>query len=344
MSSLTKKTYRKALNESMRQAMRKNEQVYLIGEDIGVYGGGFGVVSGLLEEFGGERVRETPISESAMVGICVGSAMLGMRPVMELHFSDFVTVAMDQLVNQAAKMRYMSGKDVSVPFVLRAPLGAGTGAGAQHSQSLESWFTHVPGLIVIAPSNAYDAKGLLLSAIQDENPVIFFEHKMLYDHVMEVPDEMYMLPIGVADIKREGEDVTIIATSRMVNFALIAAEQLKFQGISVEVIDPRTLVPLDKETLIRSVEKTGRVMIVTEEVKESGFGAELSAMIVESRAFYSLNAPIKRIGAAFTPTPVAEGLERSSIPQIEDILLAVKQMILKDQYALKEWKAKLFVK
>ncbi|MDR1521711.1 MAG: alpha-ketoacid dehydrogenase subunit beta [Streptococcaceae bacterium] len=329
---MIEKTYRKALNEALTQAMRANDKVYLIGEDIGVYGGGFGVTHGLLEEFGSERVRETPISESAIAGVCVGSAMMGMRPIMELHFSDFITIAMDQIVNQAAKMHYMNNGNVTVPMVIRAPFGIGTGAGAQHSQSLESWFTHIPGLVVIEPSNAYDAKGLLFSAIKDENPVVFFEHKMLYEKAMEVPDEKYLLPIGVADIKRVGSDVTIIATAQMVNYSLLAAKRLALQGISVEVVDPRTLVPLDKKTLINSVSKTGRVLIVTEEVKVSGFGAEITAMLAESLAFNSLKTSIKRIGAAFTPTPVAEILEKTSIPQILDIVLAVEQLMKDTKY------------
>ncbi|MDR1012762.1 MAG: alpha-ketoacid dehydrogenase subunit beta [Lactobacillales bacterium] len=329
---MTEKTYRKALNEALVQAMRASDKVYLIGEDIGVYGGGFGVTHGLIEEFGFERVREAPISESAIAGICVGSAMMGMRPIMELHFSDFITIAMDQIVNQAAKIHYMNNGNVTVPMVIRAPFGTGTGAGAQHSQSLESWFTHIPGLVVIEPSNAYDAKGLLLSAIKDENPVIFFEHKMLYDEVMEVPDEKYLLPIGVADIKRVGSDATIIATAQMVNQSLLAAKRLALQGISVEVVDPRTLMPLDKKTLIASATKTGRVLIVTEEVKASGFGAEIAAMLAESSAFHSLKMPIKRIGAAFTPTPVVEVLEKASVPQVSDILLAVEQLTKDTKY------------
>jgi len=333
---LTKKTYRKALNEALAQAMRADDKVYLIGEDIGVYGGGFDVVCGLIEQFGPERVRETPISESAIAGICVGSAMMGMRPIMELHFSDFITIAMDQIVNQAAKIHYMSNGNITLPMVIRAPFGTGTGAGAQHSQSLESWFTHVPGLVVIEPSDAYDAKGLLLSAIKEENPVIFFEHKMLYDEVMEVPDEKYLLPIGAADIKRTGSDVTIIATAQMVSKALLAAQRLDLQGISVEVVDPRTLVPLDKETLIDSVVKTGRVLIATEEVKTSGFGAEMAAMLAESRAFHSLKMPIKRLGAAFTPTPVAKMLENASVPQVSDIILAVEQLMKNTKYIVRK--------
>jgi pyruvate dehydrogenase E1 component beta subunit len=332
VSWLTKKTYRKALNEALAQAMCADDKVYLIGEDIGVYGGGFDVVCGLLEKFGPERVREAPISESAIAGICVGSAMMGMRPIMELHFSDFITIAMDQIVNQAAKIHYMSNGSAKLPMVIRAPFGTGTGAGAQHSQSLESWFTHVPGLVVIEPSNAYDAKGLLLSAIKDENPVIFFEHKMLYDEAMEVPNKQYLLPIGVADIKRIGSDVTIIATAQMVGKSLLAAKRLALQGISVEVVDPRTLVPLDKETLIDSVVKTGRVLIATEEVKTSGFGAEMAAMLAESQAFHSLKMPIKRLGAAFTPTPVAKSLESASVPQVSDIILAVEQLMKNTKY------------
>ncbi len=235
--------------------MRENEDVFVLGEDIGVYGGAFGVTRGMIEEFGPERIRNTPISESAIAGAAVGAALTGMRPILELQFSDFITIATDQIVNQAAKIRYMYGGKGKVPMVLRTPAGSGTGAAAQHSQSLEAWMAHIPGLKVIQPSTAYDAKGLLRAAIEDDNPVIFYEHKLLYRTMDEVPEEAYTLPIGKADVKRQGTDVTVVATSIMVHRALEAAGQLEKEGIQIEVIDPRTLVPLDIETVVESVKK-----------------------------------------------------------------------------------------
>jgi pyruvate dehydrogenase E1 component beta subunit len=320
-------TYLEAINEALQLALEKDENVFLIGEDIGRYGGGFGVTEGLIEQFGPERVRETPIAESAIAGISVGAAISGMRPVMEIQFSDFVTIAMDQIVNQAAKMHYMSGGQMNVPIVVRMATGSGTGAGSQHSQSLESWFTHVPGLIVVFPSNARDAKGLMLAAIENNNPVIFFEHKKLYQTSGPVPEDYYTVEIGKAKVVREGVDVTIVATGIEVANAISAAEILHEQGIDVEVIDPRTLYPFDIDTVLSSIEKTSRVLVVTEEVKNSGFGAEIVSQIAESDAAVSLKTKIRRLGGAFTPIPHAQILEEKAIPQVENIVSTVLEMM-----------------
>ncbi|MGX7243427.1 alpha-ketoacid dehydrogenase subunit beta [Enterococcus quebecensis] len=321
-------TYLQAINEAMDEALADDERVFLLGEDIGVYGGGFGATQGLQEKYGAKRVRDTPISESAIAGAAVGAAMTGMRPVMELQFSDFITVAMDQLVNQAAKIHYMYGGKAKVPLVMRTAAGSGTGAAAQHSQSLENWMAHIPGLKVIQPSNAYDAKGLLHAAIKDNNPVMFYEHKLLYKTSAEVPSEPYTLPIGVADIKQIGNDVTIIATGIMVNKALEASEILKEKGISVEVIDPRTLVPLDKETILRSVEKTKRVIVVTEAVKNSGFSGEITSIIAESEMALQLKAPIIRLGGEFVPMPAQKMLESLATPQVDSLVEAVENLMI----------------
>ncbi|WP_221568391.1 alpha-ketoacid dehydrogenase subunit beta [Alkalihalobacillus sp. TS-13] len=320
-------TYLEAVREAMSQEMRKNENVFILGEDIGVYGGAFGVTRGMIEEFGAERVRNTPISESAIAGAAVGSALTGMRPILELQFSDFITIAMDQLVNQAAKLRYMYGGKGTVPMVLRTPAGSGTGAAAQHSQSLEAWMTHIPGLKVLQPSTAYDAKGLLKAAIDDDNPVIFYEHKLLYKTKGDVPEEEYSIPIGKADIKRQGNDVTIIATSLMVKKALEAAAELEKEGIDVEVVDPRTLVPLDEETIIESVKKTGRVVIVHEAVKRGGFGGEIASVISESEAFDYLDSPIKRLGGLPIPIPYNPNLEKATVPQVDNIIDSIKEAV-----------------
>src|SRR5690625_2866340 len=305
--------------------MHRDESIYLIGEDIGVYGGSFGVTEGLIDEFGPQRVRDTTISELGITGVAVGSALTGMRPILDLQFSDFITLAMDQIVNQAAKIRYMYGGKGEVPLVIRTPAGSGTGAAAQHSQSLEAWMTHVPGLKVVQPSTAYDAKGLLISAIEDNNPVIFYEHKLLYDTVSHVPIKSYRIPLGVADVKREGKDVTIVATGVMVQRALEAAKILAQEKIFAEVIDPRSLTPLDEETIIQSVKKTGRLIIVHEAVKRGGFGGEIASIIME-KAFHHLKAPIKRLGGKFVPIPCNKRLERAAVPQVEDIVEAVKEM------------------
>lgn len=322
-------TYLEAVRESIRQAMRNNPDVFLMGEDIGIYGGAFGVTRGMLLEFGPERIRDTPISESALAGSAVGAAMTGMRPIVELQFSDFITIAMDQLVNQGAKIRYMFGGKARVPMVVRTPGGSGTGAAAQHSQSLEAWMAHIPGLKVVQPATPYDAKGLLKAAIDDDNPVIFYEHKLLYKTKGPVPEEPYAIPLGQADIKREGTDITVIATSIMVHRALEAAETLSREGISVEVLDPRTLVPLDEESIVQSVKKTGRVLIVHEAVKRGGFGGEIAGVIAESEAFDYLDAPIRRLGGAAVPIPYNPVLERAAVPQVVDIVQAVRELVHK---------------
>ncbi|WP_342047361.1 alpha-ketoacid dehydrogenase subunit beta [Bacillus sp. OTU530] len=320
-------TYLEAVREAMSQEMRQNEDVFILGEDIGVYGGAFGVTRGMIEEFGPERVRNTPISEAAIAGGAVGAALTGMRPILELQFSDFITIAMDQLVNQAAKTRYMFGGKGKVPMVVRTPAGSGTGAAAQHTQSLEAWMAHIPGLKVVQPSTAYDAKGLLKAAMDDDNPVIFYEHKLLYKTEGEVPEEQYSIPLGKADIKRKGKDVTIVATAIMVHKALEAAAELEKEGIDVEIVDPRTLVPLDEETIIESVKKTGRLIVVHEAVKRGGFGGEIASMIAESEAFDYLDAPIKRLGGLAVPIPYNPTLEKAVIPQVPDIIEAVRETV-----------------
>lgn len=316
-------TYMEALREAMRMKMKADENVLIFGEDVGAFGGCFGVTAGLFAEFGEKRVKDTPISEGAIVGCAIGAAATGLKPIAEIMMGDFVTVAMDMLVNQAAKLRYMFGGKISLPMVVRLPGGAGLSAAAQHSQSLEAWLTHVPGLKVVYPSTPADAAGLLLTAIDDDNPVAFIEHKAMYGLKGEVPDDIKPIPFGVADIKREGKDVTIIATGKMVHEALKAAEQLSKDGIEVEVVDPRTLFPLDKETIFNSVNKTGKVVVVTEENKRGGYGGEISAMISEE-IFDSLDAPVVRIGALNTPIPFAPNLESYVIPASKDIVNGVK--------------------
>ncbi len=321
-------SYAEAIREALREEMRADDRVVLFGEDIGVYGGAFGVTDGLLEEFGEERVRDTPISEAAITGCAIGGALTGLRPVVEIQFMDFITLCMEQLVLQAAKVRYMFGGTAAVPMVLRTPGGSGTGAAAQHSESLEAWFAHVPGLKVVTPSTPADANGLLRSAIRDDNPVIFVEHKLLYRTKGPVPDAPYTVPLGVADVKREGTDATIIATGVMVPRALSAAGTLAEEGISTEVIDPRTLRPLDTETLVASARKTGRVVIVYEAVKTLGIGAEIAARIAESDAWHHLVAPIIRLGGAECPIPYNRTLERAAVPQVEDIVAAVRRVVV----------------
>ncbi len=315
-----------AVREALREELARDERVYLVGEDIGVYGGSFGVDEGLIEEFGPERVREAPISEAAIVGTSVGAALLGMRPVVEIMFSDFVALAMDQLVNQAAKLRYMSGGQLKVPMVVRTPCGAGTGAAAQHSQSLEAWYAHVPGLLVAMPSTPYDAKGLLKAAIRDDNPVVFLEHKLLYKVKGEVPEGEYTIPFGEADIKRAGTDVTIVATSMMVHNALEAASDLEARGISAEVLDPRTLVPLDERAILESVGRTGRLVIVHEAPERGGFGGEIAAVVAGSDAFHRLEAPIKRVCGSNTPIPFNKMLEKHAMPTREGIVQGVLEV------------------
>jgi pyruvate/2-oxoglutarate/acetoin dehydrogenase E1 component len=320
-------TYKEAVRQAMQEEMRQDESVFLLGEDVGIYGGAFGVSLGMLEEFGEERVRDTPISEGVIAGAAAGAAVTGLRPIAEIMFSDFITIAMDSLVNQAAKMRYMFGGKAKVPMVLRMPGGSGTGAAAQHSQSLEAWLVHVPGLKVVMPSTPYDVKGLLKTAIRDDNPVVFIETKTVYNKKGEVPESDYVIPFGVADVKRVGKDVTVFATGVMVHRSLEAAEILAKEGIDVEVIDPRTLVPFDKETLVKSVIKTGKLIIVHEACKRGGFGGEVAAEVMESEAFDYLDAPIKRIAGKNIPIPYCMELEKSAVPQVDDIVNAVREMV-----------------
>ncbi|PBB26646.1 MULTISPECIES: alpha-ketoacid dehydrogenase subunit beta [unclassified Mesorhizobium] len=320
-------SYAQAIQEAMAIAMDMDERVFLMGEDIGVYGGAFQVTGDLVERYGTERVIDTPISELGGAGVAVGAALTGMRPIFEFQFSDFATLAMEQIVNQAAKMRFMLGGEVSVPVVMRFPAGSGTGAAAQHSQSLEAWLGHVPGLKVIQPATPYDAKGMLLAAVADPDPVMIFEHKLLYKMKGPVPEDYYTVPIGKADIRREGRDLTIVATSIMVQKALDAAATLEAEGIDVEVVDLRTIRPMDKQTVIDSVKKTSRLMCVYEAVKTLGIGAEVSAMIAESEAFDYLDAPIVRLGGAETPIPYNPELEKATVPQVPDIISAARDLV-----------------
>ncbi len=320
-------SFPEALNEALHQEMARDDSVFVMGEDVGDTGGIFTVTKGLIDEFGEERVRDTPISEATFVGCGVGAAIAGMRPVVEIQIFDFVALTMDMLVNQAAKFRYMLGGGPTVPLVVRGPQGGGIRMAAQHSQSLEAWFTHVPGLVVLAPSTPYDAKGLLVSAIRDDNPVIFLETKLSYVGAGgPVPEELYAIPIGKADVKRAGADVTVLATMAMVPRALTAATQLAREGIDVEVIDPRTLRPLDEEAILASVRKTNRLVIVHEAWTKGGFGAEVSAMVVE-KAFDYLDAPIQRVGAKDVPMPYNDGLEVEVIPSIERIANAIRDIV-----------------
>lgn len=319
-------TFGQALNHAHKLEMERDPNIYVAGEDVGVYGGIFGVTAGLLDQFGPDRVRDTPITESAIIGSAVGAATVGLRPVIELMFVDFIGVALDQLYNQAAKMKYMFGGKAKIPLVMRTSCGAGIGAAAQHSQCLEAWFMHVPGLKVVMPSTPYDAKGLLITSIRDDNPVVFLEHKILYGAEGEVPEEAFTIPLGEADIKREGSDVTVVATAQMVHNSLSAAEKLAGEGIQIEVVDPRTLSPLDEDTILASVRKTHRLVIVHEEVKFAGSGAEIAAMVAE-KAFDQLDAPIIRVAAPFSPVPFSPTLEKEYIPSEEKIIQAVKTVM-----------------
>lgn len=319
------KTYLQAINEALRQEMERDPDVFIMGEDVGPFGGCFGVTKGLYEQFGEKRVKDTPITESAIIGAATGAAAAGLRPVCEIMFVDFIGVALDQLFNQAAKMRYMFGGKAKIPMVLRTPQGAGIGAAAQHSQSLEAWFAHVPGLKVAMPATPYDAKGLLITAIRDDNPVVFLEHKLLYGLEGEVPDELYSVPFGKAEVRRSGEDVTVVATAKMVHTALEAAEVLAKDGISAEVIDPRTLVPFDTATVVESVKKTHGLVVVHEAVKHAGFGAEIAAQVAEL-AFDYLDGPIVRVAAPFTPVPFSPPLEQAFLPGVNDIVAAVRKI------------------
>ena len=320
-------SYSEALREAMALALAYDRQAFLIGEDIGVYGGAFGVTHGLIDEFGPERVRDTPVTEAGIAGAAVGSAITGMRPIAEMQFMDFVTLAMEQLVLQGAKIRYMFGGKAQVPMVLRLPAGSGTGAAAQHSESLESWLVNVPGLKVVAPSSPYDAKGMLLAAIADNNPVMFVENKLLYKTKGPVPEEPYIVPLGRAAIRRSGKDATIVATSIMVSRSLEAAEKLAQEGIDLEVIDLRSLKPYDAPTVIESVKRTGRLLVVHEAPLIGGFGGEIVAMIAQSPAFAYLEAPIMRLGGADVPIPYNPKLEKAAVPQVENIVEAARQLV-----------------
>lgn len=319
-------TFLEAVREAMVQEMRRDPNVFFLGEDIGTYGGAFGVSKGMLEEFGHERVLDTPISEAAIAGVATGAAMMGMRPIMEIMFMDFITLSSNQLVNQAAKLHFMFGGHINVPMVIRTPAGSGTGAAEQHSQSLENWFVGIPGIKVVAPASAADAKGMLITAIRDNNPVLFMEHKLLYRTKGLVEEDMYEVPFGKADVKREGKDLTIVAYSIMVQRALEAAAELEKEGIEVEVVDLRSLKPLDEETIIKSVSKTGRVLIVHEAPITGGFGGELAAVIAGSEAFDRLDAPIRRLAGLNTPIPYNRNLEAAAVPQTKDIIVAARAL------------------
>ena len=320
-------TFAGALNEALAQEMRRNPKIFMAGEDIGQYGGIYGVTKGLLAEFGEKRIRDTPITESVIIGLAVGASAAGLQPVVELMFVDFIGVSMDQLLNQAAKMKYMFGGKATLPMVLRATQGAGHQAAAQHSQCLEAWFMHIPGIKVVVPSTPYDAKGLLTTALREQNPVVFLEHKFLYATVEgEVPEESYTIPFGVADVKRTGTDVTVVATMAMVHKALKVAADLAKEGISVEVIDPRTLPPLDDATIVASVKKTHRLVVVTEEVGHAGSSAEIAARVAD-KAFDYLDAGIKRVTAPFTPVPFSPVLENAFIPSEEKISAAIREVV-----------------
>jgi len=319
-------TYREAVRQALREEMLNDERVFMLGEDIAEFGGTFKVSVGLLEEFGPKRIRNTPLSETAILGAAVGAAATGLRPIAEIMYSDFFSVAMDQVVNQAAKMRYMFGGKLSLPLTIRAPMGGRRSAAAQHSQCLEAWFMHIPGLKIALPSNPYDAKGLLKTAIRDPNPTIVFENKMLYNTKGEVPEEPYFVPWGKANVILEGKDITVVALSDMVGFALQAAEQLAKEGVAIEVIDPRTLMPLDMETIIRSVKKTGRLVVAHEACVTGGVGAEIASRAAY-QAFDYLQAPIERVGAKDRPIPFSPVLEREILPDDRDIVAAVKRAL-----------------
>ncbi len=321
---MTETRYIKAINEALHEEMTRDENVVIIGEDVGAPGGAFGGTRGLLQAFGDKRVKDTPISESAIVGLALGAAMKGLRPVVEVMFADFLPVCMDQIVNQIAKTRFMFGGQFAAPLVIRAPGGAGLNAGPQHSQSLEAWFAHIPGLKVVMPATPADAKGLLKSAIRDNDPVLVLEHKALYASSGDVPAGEYLVPIGKADVRRTGKDVTIVTLSRMVLDSLEAAETLAAQGIDVEVIDLRSISPLDRQAIFSSVEKTSRLVIAHEAVKSFGIGAEISAMVSEEMIDV-LDAPILRVGAPFSPVPFSQ--EREYLPNAADIVRAVEKVM-----------------
>ena len=320
-------TYAEAVRAALTEALDADPAVFLLGEDIGTYGGAFGVTAGLLERFGAERVRDTPISEEAIVGAAVGAALCGMRPVAEMQFSDFTANAMDQLVNQAAKLHFMLGGAVQVPMVLRMPAGSGTGAAAQHSQSQEAWYVHTPGLKVVMPATPADAKGLLTSAIRDPNPVVFMEHKLLYKQAGEVPEGDWTVPLGRAAVPREGDDLVIVATGVMVSRALAAAEELAGDGVEAAVVDPRTLSPLDDGPILDRVRATGRVLLVQEAPRTAGFMAEVAARIAESDALNYLLGPVTRLCGLDAPIPYNPDLERASVPQVADVVEAARRLV-----------------
>ena len=320
-------TFSQAIREALDEEMAHNDQIVVLGEDVGVWGGVFRATEGLYEKYGADRVVDTPLTEEGFVGLAVGAAMTGMHPVAEIMFGDFITLTMDQIVNQAAKMRYMTGGQVEVPMVIRATMGGGRSSGAQHSQSWHAWFAHVPGLKVVVPSTPYDAKGLLKTALRDPNPVLFFEDKVMYAKVKgPVPEEEYTIPFGQADVKREGKDVTLIALSRMIHPTLAAAEKLAEEGIEAEVIDPRTLTPLDEAALVASVSKTGGAVIVDEGYNRFGSTAELASVIAYG-AFDYLDAPIERLGAMDVPIPFSPVLEFATIPDEEKIIAAAQRVV-----------------
>lgn len=322
------RTGAEAIRLALTEVMDADERVFLMGEDIGVYGGAFGVTTGLLDRYGAGRVRDTPIAESVIVGAGVGAALCGLRPVVEMQFSDFVVNAMDMVVNQAAKIHYMLGGVPTVPMVVRLPCGAGTGAAAQHSQSLEAWFVHVPGLKVVMPSTPAEARSLLHAAVADPNPVLFFEHKLLYKSSGPVPDEVEPVPLGVASVRRRGEDLTVVATGIMVGRCLEAADQLSAEGIELTVVDPRTLKPLDTATIISAVAETGRLLVVQEAPPQASFAAEVAAAVVASDAFHHLVARVERLCGLEVPMPYAPHLERAAVPQVDDIVARARALVV----------------
>jgi pyruvate/2-oxoglutarate/acetoin dehydrogenase E1 component len=322
-------TYREALREALREEMKRDESVFLLGEDVAEYGSSYKVPLGLVDEFGHERVRNTPLAEAGIIGATLGAALVGMRPVAEIMYIDFSTIAMDQIFNQIAKFRYMTGGTVKVPLVIRTPGGGGVSAGLHHSQSLEALYTHMPGLMVVMPSTSYDAKGLLKSSIREDNPVMFIEHKGLYGQSGMIPEEEYLVPLGKAEIKYEGKDITVVAYSQSLVLALQAAETLEKEGISLEVIDPRTLLPLDEDTILDSVKKTSRLMVVHEACKTGGFGGEVAAIVAEKAIDY-LDAPIKRVAALDSPIPFNPRLEDYVIPNEGDIIAGARELMGKE--------------
>ena len=319
-------TFREAVREALREEMKRDPSVFLMGEEIAEYGGSYKVTQGLLDEFGHERIRNTPLAEASIAGAALGAALVGMRPVAEIMYIDFSFIAANQIINQIAKLRYMTGGMVKVPLVIRTQGGGGVAAGPHHSQSLEAIYAHIPGLLVVMPSNAYDAKGLLKSSIREDNPVIFIEHKKLYGEACEVPEEEYLVPLGKGEVKRQGKDITVVAYSRSAIRALTVAEELEKDGIELEVVDPRTLKPLDEDVILSSVQKTGKVMIVYEACRTGGFGAEIAAVIGE-KAFDYLDAPIKRVAALDSPIPFNPKMEDYILPNEENIKTAALELM-----------------